>query len=227
MSSSANDLDRLLTVVPYRFRDRTLETYKPTTPSQHRALLEARRLVAGEIRSLVLIGPAGVGKTHLAAGALRGHQQREQIAIDAEEVEFRRDWNADLDGREPWRRFTRRRDLRVGPAWQNVAELVSGLRMDMDRDRDERGWGERLEEALAPASLLVLDDLGREKISDWTGELVYSLINGRYEREQSTIATSNMSPAELQASGYWTSISRLAEDGALVEITAPDYRLRK
>ena len=77
------------------------------------------------------------------------------------------------------------------------------------------------------AALLVLDDLGREKISDWTGELVYSLINSRYEGRLLTVATSNLTPVELRASGYWTAISRLAEDGALVDITAPDRRLRR
>lgn len=225
MPSSVSSLARILEVAPFRFRDATLENYQPSTPSQERALREARRLVAGEIRSLVLIGPAGVGKTHLAAGILHGIQDREADRLSAEEAKFRETWNADLDGPRPWERFSRRRDLRVGPQWQNVAELVTGLRMDMDRDREDRGWSDRLAETLTPASLLVLDDLGREKISDWTGELVYSLINGRYEAEWSTVATSNLSPAELQASGYWTSISRLAEDGALVEITAPDHRL--
>jgi hypothetical protein len=40
-----------------------------------------------------------------------------------------------------------------------------------------------------------------------------------------TIASSNLSPAELAASGYWPVVSRLAEDGALVRIEAPDRRI--
>jgi DNA replication protein DnaC len=74
--------------------------------------------------------------------------------------------------------------------------------------------------------LVVLDDIGRERISEWTGELLYTVVNDRYEFRLPTIATSNLSAQELVAAGYWPAISRLAQDGALVEIKAPDFRLR-
>ena len=73
----------------------------------------------------------------------------------------------------------------------------------------------------------MLDDLGRERISEWTGELLYVVVNDRYERGLPTIATSNLTVEELVAAGYWPAISRLAQDGRLVEIKAPDQRLRR
>lgn len=44
----------------------------------------------------------------------------------------------------------------------------------------------------ASARLLVLDDLGAAKASEWTEEVNYRLINHRYERGLPTIVTSNL-----------------------------------
>jgi DNA replication protein DnaC len=75
--------------------------------------------------------------------------------------------------------------------------------------------------------LVVLDDLGREKVTDWTGEVVYTLVNGRYEAMLPTVVTTNLTRSDLAESAYWPAISRLAEDGALVAIEAEDRRLRR
>src|SRR5438552_5988281 len=51
---------------PLRFRERRLDAYQPVTSSAKRGLEAARRFVSGELGSLVLAGPTGVAKTHLA-----------------------------------------------------------------------------------------------------------------------------------------------------------------
>jgi DNA replication protein DnaC len=212
-------------VVPQRFATRSLDGYQADTPSQQRALIEARRYVAGEIRSLVLIGPPGVGKTHLAAGIVNALADAECAAA----IERRDAHRATIAAMPEWEQVQRRgKWLRADyPEWQNVAELISGLRLDIDRPVDERVWATRLTEKLRHTNHLVLDDLGREKVSDWTGELIYGVINGRYEDVLATVATSNLSAEELRAGPYWPAISRLAEDGALVAIEAPDHRLAR
>ena len=45
---------------------------------------------------------------------------------------------------------------------------------------------------------LVLDDIGTEKQTDWTHEILYLLVNHRYNTYKTTIATSNLSPEELR-----------------------------
>jgi len=47
------------------------------------------------------------------------------------------------------------------------------------------------------AHLLILDDLGAERTTDWAMSVLYLLINRRYEAMKHTIFTSNLSLAEL------------------------------
>jgi len=47
------------------------------------------------------------------------------------------------------------------------------------------------------AEFLVLDDFGVEKTTDWTYQLLYTLINRRYENMKYTVITSNLSLEEL------------------------------
>lgn len=197
--------------VPARFSDRTLANYVPATNSQRLALDAALRLAGGEIRNLVLVGPPGVGKSHLAAGVLdaiySGQQHAWRVAIESGAVPV---------PRQP-----------VAPIWANVAELIVRLRLELDYPLDDRTAASTVLRMQRHPALVVLDDLGREKVSDWTAETVYAVVNARYEALLPTILTSNLTATELQASGYWPAISRLAEDGELVKIEAPDRRLAR
>lgn len=62
--------------IPNRYRNRTIENFRPATPSATAAKCLVTKFVddfqahVDEGRGIALIGPVGVGKTHLAAGAL-------------------------------------------------------------------------------------------------------------------------------------------------------------
>ena len=203
---------------PLRFRERRLDDYHPVTASAGRALEAARRFASGEIGSLVLAGPTGAGKTHLAVCAAGDRFAAELDAWTVLPI---------INDPAPWEKPRKAQRAPEGPDWCSVPELIVGLRSDMDRDREDRGWGERAEELARHRGIVILDDLGREKVSDWTGETIYTLVNGRYERVLPTIVTTNLTGAELATSPYWPVISRLAEGGELIRIDAPDYRLTK
>lgn len=203
---------------PLRFRGKTLDGYEPRTESASRALAAARRFVQRDIASMVLAGPTGAGKTHLAAAAAAERyipELAEWVALPI------------VNNPAPWEKPRREKKEPHIPDWCSVPELIVGLRSDMDREREDRGWADRVDELRRWAGVVVLDDLGREKVSDWTGEVIYTLVNGRYESMLPTIVTTNLTGAELAASPYWPVISRLAEDGELVRIEAEDYRLPK
>lgn len=76
----------------------------------------------------------------------------------------------------------------------------------------------------ADATLLVVDDLGAAKGSEWTEEVTYRLINWRYERMLPTILASNIPPAELKTALGDRIASRLAEMCQRVVLKGADRR---
>lgn len=83
-------------------------------------------------------------------------------------------------------------------------------------------------ERYARPELLVWDDFGAEKLSDYAARTLYTLL---YEREgRSNIFTSNLSLADVETrdpSGYTQRItSRIAGDARIVRMTGPDRRIK-
>ena len=76
------------------------------------------------------------------------------------------------------------------------------------------------------AALLVIDDLGAEKPSEWTQERLYSVINHRYENCLPLIITSNLPPKNVADQTGERVASRLAEMCEVVLMTGPDRRKR-
>lgn len=98
----------------------------------------------------------------------------------------------------------------------------------MDQLRPGSGAGgetqERLE-LLKTLDVVILDDLGAERNSDWVTERLYVIINARYNEMLPTIITSNLELEELERLPGWERItSRLFEMCHLVRMDGPDYR---
>jgi hypothetical protein len=87
------------------------------------------------------------------------------------------------------------------------------------------------EDPLASAvrpSLLVLDDLGSEKSSEWVQERLYVLINRRYEDLKATIVTTNHDdPTVLRAGLGGRATSRLFEAITVIGVLGADQRLQR
>jgi DNA replication protein DnaC len=74
--------------------------------------------------------------------------------------------------------------------------------------------------------MLVLDDIGREKVTDWTRSVLFDIVNYRYEHLLPMILTSNLQGAELAnycGDAVW---SRLYEMCDTLEMNGEDYRRR-
>ena len=74
------------------------------------------------------------------------------------------------------------------------------------------------------AALLVLDDIGAEKASEWTQERLYSVIDHRYANCKPLIVTSNLPPSKLSDQAGERTASRLAEMCEVVPMTGQDRR---
>lgn len=86
---------------------------------------------------------------------------------------------------------------------------------------------EKIIEKLAKIELLVIDDLGAEKMSDWVAETIYLLIDERYGNMRPTIITSNFDLEELEARVGDRVCSRIVAMCRLIRVNTKDFRKNK
>ena len=58
-------------------------------------------------------------------------------------------------------------------------------------------YNTRIEDKMKSCKILCLDDLGNENMTNYTHELLVTVINHRYEHNKATFITSNYTPKEL------------------------------
>jgi len=77
---------------------------------------------------------------------------------------------------------------------------------------------------LKNCKLLIIDDIGSERVTEWVRERLVSIINTRVSEGLSTIYTSNLSPKELGKALGDRIGSRVLGSSAVAEITGADRR---
>ena len=102
---------------------------------------------------------------------------------------------------------------------------IPRLLMTMRNNLDGNGWkNELLIGQLSKLPLLLMDDLGAEKASEWVSEIIYLLIDERYGKMLPTVITSNY-PLDVIAERLGDRIaSRLVETCRIIEINTTDKR---
>ena len=80
---------------------------------------------------------------------------------------------------------------------------------------------------LSNTRLLIIDDLGKEKCTEWSNNIIYTIINNRYENYKPTIVTTNFSVKELENQIGEASVSRLIEMCDGVKMDGFDFRKNK
>jgi len=80
---------------------------------------------------------------------------------------------------------------------------------------------------LSTVNLLIIDDLGKENVTDWTNSMIYTIINNRYENYKPLIVTTNLGLGELEDAIGIATLSRLIEMCEGVKVDGVDYRKAK
>lgn len=71
---------------------------------------------------------------------------------------------------------------------------------------------------------LLLDDVAVGKATDWTAELLYRLVNYRHDHDLTTLVTTNVPPAQLEAELGQRLASRLVGMTRQLVLAGPDRR---
>lgn len=127
--------------------------------------------------------------------------------------------------------FLREAILRDGEEAGRFIRAVDLFKEIRDTFSEKSARNERalLEEFGKVVPLLVIDDLGTEKVSEWVEQTLYDLIDRRYGELLDTIITSNLEPAALSA--HYTNhgprlMSRIFAMGPVYRVEGDDRRLK-
>jgi DNA replication protein DnaC len=77
------------------------------------------------------------------------------------------------------------------------------------------------------AKLLIIDDIGAEKTSEWVRETFYMIVNNRHVACLPTFVTSNLHPKKLAGKLDDRMVSRLLEDAIVLKLEGEDHRINK
>lgn len=107
-----------------------------------------------------------------------------------------------------------------------TTRLYSAPQMfDLIRDDFDHKDSFNLERILAFKGILIIDDVGAEKPSDWVSETVFKIVNKRYEEMIPTVITSNLELGELAPRFGDRIPSRIAEMCDIIKLDGVDRRL--
>lgn len=196
--SQANPFDRVR--VPRRYASCHFNSYEPVTTSQTNAARFAMRFTQdfpAVDQGLLLTGPVGVGKTHLAVSILKGLTER--AGFSCLFYEF---GSLLKEIQDSYNSFTQTSELSV---------LSPVLNTDV----------------------LVLDELGASKPTDWVRDTMAHIINTRYNDRKHTIFTTNYlderqgNEETLEDRIGIRLRSRLFEMCRTIDIKGADYRKAK
>lgn len=106
-----------------------------------------------------------------------------------------------------------------------VPDLLQRLRTTYDPQAADSE--DRILQPLLRASLLLLDDIGAERVSEWVQERLFLVIDHRYRRRLPTLFTTNLHPDDLEERLGGRIVSRIVGMARLVRISSEDYRFRE
>ena len=108
--------------------------------------------------------------------------------------------------------------------WLNVPSFIANIRASFGDGGEPMPTPHDL---VRYQNLVVIDDLGAQRTTEFVRETLYALINELYEQEVRFIITSNVPPAKLGESLGDRVVSRLAEACTVIPMTGPDRRRQK
>ena len=108
----------------------------------------------------------------------------------------------------------------------NVRMYSAPDMFDLIREDFDRKDSYNLERILANRGVLIIDDLGAEKMSEWIEETMFKIINKRYEEVLPTIITSNNDLESMEERLGQRIVSRILEMCDVIKLEGGDRRIK-
>lgn len=199
---------------PPRLANATFGDFMPRTKQQADALEKCQTYTVDAIaqgRGLFLFGTYGTGKTHLSIATVRQLMvtgpDRFGVRIPETELRIYGVNHEEYDG--------------LYCSFFSVVDLLDAMRPGSEVKQAHGDW---LFYRARYDDLVILDDIGAEKATDWVAERLYSIIDTRYRMERATIFTSNLSEKKMQDRLGGRIVSRIYEMTEQVPVIGPDHR---
>jgi len=104
----------------------------------------------------------------------------------------------------------------------SMPNLLQKIRNTFNNNNKESE--DEIMKALHTCDLLIIDDIGTEKVTDWVEDVIYRIVDGRYTRKKPIFVTSNLNPDDLGAKIGPRSMDRLTEMCQSIHNKATSYR---
>lgn len=172
-----------------KYQQCTFDNYRAIDKDAKENLRKARKAINNQRWPLLIYGPNGCGKTHLA------------VAIFKEKIiQGHKGWFESI----PWLYLEVRNAFGPKPVYSEL-EIVKKY---------------------TEYKILILDDLGQEKPSEYSRQTLYLILDRRANLLNPTIITSNKNLDEIEKFAGQSIASRIAE-GRILEFKGKDYRTRR
>lgn len=170
-----------------------------TYQGNDKLIKDLQKLITSNEDGIVLRGNTGCGKTHMAIAIAK--------QIPTEDKRLRSSW-----------------ETIPGTIFTTAPELLLKIRSAF-REGSEQSE-EQLIDYYSGCELLILDDLGSEKTSEFAVTTLYVIIDRRLRDCRKTIITTNMSQQEIEQTFGARIASRLS-GMENIKINMPDHRKRR